>query len=336
MKISKIALLLAFLLVVPMITAWGPHAHNYIIDQIKEKGDYIDIVRDCLDGSINEAAFRAGSEIPDISVIYYYSEGGKNYRATHNWNFQQEVMSQASTKDEVCFAYGIAAHLIQDSISHTKALPEKIKETKVPNWLSHPLFEKKYDSQLVLEHPELMNETRMMLTAMFGTKGEKYRSMIKYALGENVDFDVDKEIDRFAIALDSFYETEFRPKDEISIFKFYASIDKLTNSIHPIVGKWNIQDINYYMDRNVELCLNTFTNWGARYQLSPHGFAELAKADREAESTLTFILILLLLISFVFPLYLIRKTGRIAKYGWLVFLVIPIILIAIIVIYALL
>ena len=144
-----IMLMLTTLLTMSTASAWGPHGHTWIANDLFE-GQDSEIVRKC---TPHREAFLAGCEIPDITVVYYYTEGGAVYRATHNWNFQQEVMSQARTEDEVCFAYGIGQHLITDSVAHTDVIPQAIVDTTVPNWLIHPLLEKKYDSVLVAKYP---------------------------------------------------------------------------------------------------------------------------------------------------------------------------------------
>lgn len=335
-KIIFIVSFVFFIFIIPLVSSWGPHAHNYILDQVKVEGQENDIVRECLDGGINEEAFRAGLVIPDITVVYYFSEGGKNYKATHNWNFQQELMAQALTDDEKCFAYGVAAHLIQDSIAHTDAIPKKIEKIRVPNWISHPLLEKKYDSELVLEHPELMDETRNMLNAMYGNKGNKYISMIEASLGENVQINVKEEVDNLAFALDSFYDDAFKPKaQENSLFAIYPYIDKLTNFMHPYVGKWNVQDLYFYMGKNVETTINVYNNWGSRYALSPHGFSELNQADEKASWFVPGFMITLITLSVVIPLGIMVKKRKF-KYAFLFLLIIPIIILTVTIIYMIL
>jgi len=325
-----------FLFVTPLISAWGPHTHNYIADSLKERKSENQVLSMCLDGGTNEKAFRAGLMIPDITVMYYYSEGGKNYKATHNWLFQQELMNEATTEDERCFAYGVASHLIQDSIAHTDAVPKKIENTRIPNWLLHPLLEKKYDSELVNEHPELMDETNTMLSAMYGNKGDRYVQMIENTLGDNININVQKEVDNLAHAIGSFYDDAFAPREqENTLFAVYTYIDKFTNFIQPIVGKWNVGDMDSYMDKNIDVTISTFNNWGARHALSPHGFSELTKADEKASFIVPLFLISLLIFFIALPFYLMYKTKKF-RYIYLTLLIIPAILLAILIIYAIL
>ncbi len=329
-------LTLMFVLVLPLTIAFGPRTHTQILDLVKQEENKVSILEGCLDGGINEQALRAGTEIPDITVVYYFSEGGKNYKAMHNWNFQQEVTNRAITEDEKCFAWGIAIHLIHDSVSHTQVIPQRIEKTKVPNWITHPLTEKKMDSVLANENPDIIGRSERMLDGMYGSKGERYIKMMEDSLGDNIDFDIRTEIDNLAFALGSFYDDAFTPKvRENSLFVLYPIVDKITNTIHPIVGKWNIKDTNNIVDQTVQLTLNVFENWGSRYALSPHGFSELQEADEKASFIVPMILILLIFFLAVIPLLLIWLTKKF-YWAFLFLLIIPILILAITIIYIIL
>lgn len=336
-KIIYISFLIGLLFLIPSVLAWGPMSHTYIIDKVKGLNSTNEILVMCLDSGINEEAFRAGVEMPDITVIYYFSEGGKSYKATHNWNFQQEVLSRSVTDNEKCFAYGIAEHLITDSISHTKSVPEKIMLTKIPNWIAHPLLEKKYDSELITKaHPEQTEKSRRMLDAMYGPYGSRYTELFEYALGENNEIDVKKETDNLAFALGAFYKEGLVPKvKDNSLFAIYPYIDSFTNSIHPLIGQWTMDDLYIFMDKSSEMSINTFSNWGSRYSLSPHGFDELLAADKQTLYILPGLLILFILLSITLPIYLVIRTKKL-RYSLLVFLVFPLIFIVLTIIYSLL
>lgn len=337
-KIFIMLIFLVFLVALANnVSSFGPVIHSWIWEDVKAKGGLSNSVLSvCADNSTNEAALRSGNEIPDISVIYYYSQGGFNYRATHSWLFADEIMSQAITDDEKCFAVGISLHLIEDSVSHTYIVPQKIIKTKVPNWLLHPLLEQKYDSEFATEHPEAKIQSTKMLSAMYGAHGSRYIEMIETALGENNKMDVQKETDNLAYALNSFYSEGFAPKvQDNSLYSIYPYIQKVTEIVHPIVGKWNIGDMDANTDKTSQLVINTFNNWGSRYSLSPHGFTELSKADESTSFFVPGILIALLATCIIYPLYKIRKTGKF-KYAYLFLLIIPVVLLAITIIYILL
>jgi hypothetical protein len=313
------------------ISAWGPHTHNLLSNSIFESDNPVGEL--CGSTEENRAAYRLGSEAPDLTVIYYYSQGGKEYRLSHNWNFQQEIMAQALTDDEKCFAWGIASHLIADGIAHTEAVPEGIITSKIPNWMSHPLLEKKYDSYLVLENPELLETTPHMMDALFGPRGDRYVEMMDKAMGSNSEIDVKSELTKLAYALNTFYDGQFKPQGQSWIFKSYPYIDKFTNFLAPIIGSTNAAQMDNYYDKSKLSILNTFTNWGARYQISPHGFEDLSEANEEIGITTTIIF----LIIFAFPIGLYFFKRKRTKKSWRYLLLIPLfIIIGVVVVYILL
>lgn len=282
---------LFIMLILPMVESWGPHTHNRINTEIlHENTTTIGIM--CGANELNKQAYLLGVMIPDITVIYYFEEGGREYRLSHNWLFQQECMSQAKSDDEKCMCWGISAHLIQDGISHMQAVPKAIEKFRIPNWLLHPLLEKKVDSALALKHPELITSTPRMMDALDGPQGERYIEMIEYAMGENSEINVKNELTKLRIALDSFYESQFRPTGDTWIFETYSRIDKLTNYLAPYIGTMNFASIDFYYEKSKEQTVNTFNNWGTRYQISPHGFTELSSADKGTANTFTWVFIL--------------------------------------------
>jgi hypothetical protein len=295
---NKIMLLIISIFIVATLSnnvlAWGPHTHDSLSNSIFNSDNPIGQL--CNSTPENKAAYELGSVTPDITVIYYYTNGGNDYRLTHNWNFDQEIFAQALTDDEKCFAYGIASHLIADSIAHTQAVPAGIRASKLPNWVAHPMLEKKYDSYLTLKNPGLMSSTAHMMDAMYGPKGERYIQMIQNAIGANSDIDVKANLIQLDTALggnSSFYSSQFAPQGQSFIFKLYPYIDKFTNFLAPIIGSTNSVKMNNYYDESEQAILNTFNNWGARYELSPHGFTELSAANQDIGISTTIIIILI-------------------------------------------
>lgn len=295
-----------------------------------------DIIRNCFDDGINEIAFRSGSMTPDITVTRYYSEGGKEYKLTHNFLFQQELLNEARTDDEKCLAYGVMAHLIQDSVSHTDAVPKKIEKSNIKNVWLHPLLEKKYDSEISKLHPELKEQVPHILDAYYGQKGDRYIQMVENALGTNIEFDVKQEIDNLRVAFGDYYTEGMAPTENVnSIFILYTYVNSLTDFIHPYVAKASISDVNAYVTKIGDLTINTFNNLGARYSMSPHGFSELEQADQKAGNFVSYLLILIILSFTLFPMYLVAKKKKL-KYSLLILLIIPAIILVIALIYMIL
>jgi len=257
-------------------SAFGPATHTRLVNQLFENPQS-KIITDCIP---YKDAFLLGSMTPDITVIYYYSSGGENYQLTHNHNFADEVMAQARTDEERCFAFAIESHLISDSISHNMAVPKAIKKTFIPNWLVHPLLEQKYDAVMMRRYPELENQSEHMMDALYGPSGDRFVEMVEEALGENIDFDVRSDMEKLSYALGGFYDEAYKPRGETFIFKVYPYIADFTVFLEPILGSINIGETEFYFDKAQELLENSYNNWGSRYQVSPHGFSALKEADQ--------------------------------------------------------
>jgi len=300
--------LLAFAVMVSLVSSWGPITHIYLYDRLATEGNssVVDMCVNSYAPQINKDAFKLGLEMPDITVVYYFQGNGQNYRSTHNFNFQEEVMSQATTDDERCFAWGIAAHLVQDSVSHTAVVPAKINQFHLPNSIIHIVTEQTYDSVLANQNPKLIAESSHMMDAMDGPKGTKYMSMVTYALGQNnINLDVPILSQELATALgsDTFYGSKYTMGGWM--FSLYPAIAGILNVITPYLGVTSVGQAKYYMDQSVQLSDQTFTNWGARFQLSPTGWTELATAD--AQIGIAPYLLLAVILS---PLYLFWKKKK--------------------------
>lgn len=151
MRKILLGVIMALVLAPQLGFAWGPYTHDYINEQVLSDSR--------LSGSSiaqlinnNRQCYNSGFVATDISVIYYYTEGEK-YEATHSWRFQKAMMTSASNDCERAFAYGIAAHLIQDSVAHNTFIPDKIRETMIPNAIIHPIEEAKIEAWIIKNEP---------------------------------------------------------------------------------------------------------------------------------------------------------------------------------------
>jgi hypothetical protein len=341
MKKLAFLIMFVFALIVftPIASAWSPHSHLQFSKELFAQQESA-IIKMC---TPYKDSFIAGSVIPDTSVVYYYTAGGKSYKATHNWDFVNKLFAQAKTTDEMCFVYGVAEHEIADSITHTEFVPSLITSYGLSNWVIHPLAEKKYDTIIVAEHPELIEETTHMLDIMFTSKGDRYVEMIENALGENREMDVKSEIVRLGYALGSFYDTLYRPQGSSALFKLYPTLDKFTNAIQPVLGMSNAGKADAYFRKVVEQTSNIYNNWGARYQVSPHGFTELRNADNKSSWWNWVLLVLwivpaLLLVYFYPKIYSKWKKHPMKHTGlsWLWLLLIPgLLIVFILIVYSL-
>lgn len=303
---SKVIILIITFLLIPTVLSFGPHTHNQLNTELLNEASS-PITKLCSENLVNRQAFLLGVVAPDITVIFYYTNNGENYRLTHNWNFQQKLMAEAIKDNEKCFAWGVGAHLIQDSISHTQAVPLAIEEEGVKNWMLHPLLEKRYDSELVSRNPKLLDSTPRMMDALSSPEGDRYVEMIENALGEDSSVNVRETLNQLRIALGSFYETQYQKPGTATgdtwIFEAYNSIDKFTNFINPYIGAVSSGNMDYYYKKSKRETDSVFNNWGARYQISPHGFTELKAADNKTGNTLMYWLIGLAVIPVVVTLF---------------------------------
>jgi hypothetical protein len=313
-----------FLSMLSMISAWSPESHVYIGNAMFDEANPPSIIKDCMP---YRDSFLAGELSPDISVVYYYSENGKEYRTMHNWNYANSMFQQAVTQDELCFAYGFSSHLIQDSVSHNEVVPGAIKKTGITNNFLHPLLEKKYGSAIANAHPEIKNITAHALDIMSTAKGTRYIEMMQKSLGENTNLDAKNEVAKLQIAVggNSFFESSYKPRGETLIFRAYPIINTFTNWIQPIVGSVNLPNVDFYFIKARELTENSMNNWGARYQISPHGFDALSSADASVK-WFNWIYYLVLFLPSALLIYYTRK-------WWWIFLVPVVFILEMLIIY---
>jgi len=312
---KKIIIIIGILLLFmcPAVSAWGPATHTYITDELLGNPEGNQILTMCASTQDNIDAFTAGSEIPDITVVYYFEHGGEKYVATHNWNFQQSVMSQAENDREMAFAYGIAQHLISDSVAHQIVIPDVIVGTHVPNWIVHPLAEQKYDSQLKGKYLYLEEKSKHMFDAiLYGPYGDRYIEMLEIALSKTSQIDVEDHVIKLAQAFDSFYDPEngsFTPSG-VNIFGFYPIISGIADFVSPLTVIAGQDKMDAALDKTLELNREVFNNWGSRHALIPHGFDDLHAADEEGGTgnfTIYFTIFSIIIITVPIGLYLWKK-----------------------------
>jgi len=229
-------------LIIGNVSAWAPHTHNYIADKIKERSAETNITF-CFDNSANEDGFRAGMIIPDITVLDYINKP-KIYQKTHSWNFQTEVLNRAESQDEKCLAYGIAAHLIADSVAHGKFMVSKIEKTGFPEYITHPVIEAKYDKCIVSKNKYLIAETGKSLDVFYDAEKEAYIENIKASLGEESKENVKGRINKLATVLKA--------------LKFIIIAEEIATSLNPSGFGCNEIEINYYMQQTEDLIIKNF------------------------------------------------------------------------------
>jgi len=260
--VLTLAFLLTIMLVEP-IYAWGPYSHLAItfnaLERMKgEPTSAYAIIMNNLD------AFLCGLMFSDVSVVDYYTKF-ENYRATHNWAFVLKLKELAKTDDELAFVYGVAIHLVQDSIAHNLYIPEKIRSTLTRNDIIHPLVEGRIESEFVIE------EYRVLLGRAFGSM-PKYLPLVERALKR--DFSKEWEFLKGAILGGKFYEDIYTvPKTPI-LFYLYEFAG---NIIISLVG---IGDCKPFLERS-EIETMKYLRTEVHLPLDPTGIMSLQRADNE-------------------------------------------------------
>jgi len=210
-KLLSLVFCLALLLNVSGVYAWGPTDHTDISNEALNDpqlstSNIAQIIKS------QKPCFQAGYMITDVTVIYYYTSGAK-YEATHSWNFQRRMLETAEDSCEQAFAYGIAAHLVQDSVSHNIFIPEQIRATLVPNYVIHPIKEAISEAHIIATKPQSFEEMRRSLDILYNQRPDlidKVQDAVYASSGESLNIKALTDVLREAIASpDGFYSSVF-------------------------------------------------------------------------------------------------------------------------------
>jgi hypothetical protein len=230
-------LALAFLVTVILsssVYAWGPNTHMYINEKVLEAPELenspiVAIIKQ------NEACFSAGFQATDISIIYYYTEG-KKYEATHSWRFQKAMLASATNDCERAFAYGIAAHLIQDSVAHNTFVPDKIRQTLIQNNIIHPVEEGKIEAWVIKNNPGIFEKNKHSLDRLLEDPQliDKMQDQIYFSVGIIVDVERDAQTmsDAFG-SPDGFYTQLFKLPD---VYKDFSEGNVVMGAVFFIIA----------------------------------------------------------------------------------------------------
>jgi hypothetical protein len=135
MKISKVLLVVSFLLVPAAAFAWGPLTHIYLGNELLSLGallpaGLLEIVRRY------RKDFVYGNVMADIII-------GKKYlpddKSSHSWEVAFGLLKAAATPQQKAFVYGYLCHLAADTVAHNSYTAEKKN-------IGHTLLEMKADS----------------------------------------------------------------------------------------------------------------------------------------------------------------------------------------------
>ncbi len=135
MKISKIVLVISFLLLPAVAFAWGPLTHIYLGNELLSFGallpaGILEIIRRY------RKDFLYGNIMADIIL-------GKKYlpddKSSHSWDVGFDLLSAARTDQQKAFVYGYLCHLAADTVAHNSYTIDKKN-------IGHTILEMKADS----------------------------------------------------------------------------------------------------------------------------------------------------------------------------------------------
>lgn len=289
----KLKILFAIMLTMIPTLAFSPTGHVQIANEFFDNYPNNLIAMECRN---YKREFIAGSIFPDITVFYYFTEGGKNYLATHNWNYQQRVMIQAVTPAERCFAHGISSHLIADATVHNGFIADEIADKLIPNIPLHPLLEAQ--DELYLQRVDRINVNIMIhsLDVMF--ENDRLMQISQNALGQETPLDVRKQTRDLTGALGNFYNSAYVNPNPDVLYSIYRN---LANTI-----EINPQGM---IDSRQQAVINhnrIFTNFNERFKCEqafcpaePHGFNRLNNAEASAALVRVLAVIVIIAIAII-------------------------------------
>ena len=171
MKKHFLFFILFLILTANVVLAFGPATHYYITKKAVETAPDTPNRQIAL-RHLN--AYLAGSEHPDISVIFYFTSF-ESYTFTHNWEYCNKMLTEcAEDEEDKAFALGCFAHLAADSYAHNTFVPYYIAKYSLMDEPSlHPIVEEALDKKYYAENPDLQNQVNNMLNGY-----EKYARLI--------------------------------------------------------------------------------------------------------------------------------------------------------------
>lgn len=272
-----LVLVTLILLISNIASAWGPYTHFSKFKKALDDATIISPIKDaCL---ANYDACVAGIEAADVSVIYYYT-AFQDYQSLHDWNYQTKLKSLASTPEQEAFAIGYGVHLVQDTVSHNFYVPDKIRTTKIPNALLHPVIELKIDPMYYsADAPHMLD------------KIDQFVPLMNEASGGEKDWSSEATILRTAIGGEKFYTDGYNPGDSTLYFKFLSGLMK-------VVENFVTTDSSIDYDSRLDEATKDYFN-GINPVFDPSGAQALRNADKVANIWKWVLGTLILIILFI-------------------------------------
>lgn len=158
----------------------------------------------------------SGQVLADVSVVFYWLNGGVKYDVTHSPVFCRGVMEAVTDDKSLACAVGICGHSPIDIVSHNEMVPYSIKHSFLVNNIIHMFAEQKVDNWVEKNDPDIKGK---ILNYMADYE-QCIPIMKKVMLGTNeysdiTEKDLDEVIDKFMVEIQTSqtgYDTAFKSK----------------------------------------------------------------------------------------------------------------------------
>ncbi len=135
MRLSRLLMIISFLLVPTAAFAWGPLTHIFLGNELYAIGALLpagiwEIIRRY------KKDFIYGNFMADIIIGKTYLPSQKN---SHNWDVAFDMFRLVQTRQQKAFVYGYMSHLAADTVAHHDYIADKKN-------IGHTMFEMKADS----------------------------------------------------------------------------------------------------------------------------------------------------------------------------------------------
>ena len=193
MKRNIIGFILAFFIVVSIanVSAFFPVTHKYLENELMNTySGNSEFYQTCLE--YPDLCY-VGNVLTDLSVVYYFVEGGVKYEVTHSPGFCLGNLNNVKSYEGVTIeesracAIGSCLHASQDLVSHKEMVPYAIRHTGMANTVIHVFAEQKLDNFVLKNNPDIGNE----VLTLGDESWEKCIPLFKETLGGYAEYDTE-------------------------------------------------------------------------------------------------------------------------------------------------
>ena len=272
MKLKLLIGFIVILLMLPLVSSFGPSTHFFLLSESLSRSDDT-LIKQIIQENIGGCY--AGLEYPDVGIFEYFTNF-KDYKGLHSYSAVEEMLATATSNEQRAFAYCFKLHLAMDAISHNYWIPAEIKKTKLPNYIIHPIKE------LAIEGYHLDPLSNRLME-----KHAEYDKWVAKAVGR--DWSPEAERLNSILGGGEFYSSGYTPQTDSAMaktqFYIYSFIRKFVSEESTL----DFQELSILESVSV---ISGSTN----KNLDPSGEKLLSQADASSQLTLYMIVIGIFLI----------------------------------------